>query len=250
MKTFENKIVLVTGGTSGIGKATALAFAAEGAHVVVAGRREEDGAGSIEQIEKAGGKGLFVKADVSREDEIAALVARTVEHFGRLDIAFNNAGVLLDRGSITGVTEEMIDQTLGVNLRGVALCMKHEIPAMLNSGGGAIVNTASVFGLRPPPGMSIYNASKFAVIGLTKTAALEFAKQGIRINAICPGIIETEMTAGLKKDPVREERIRAAHPIGRFGKPEEIAAGVLYLCSPGAGFVTGVSLPVDGGYTA
>ncbi|HEY5953640.1 MAG TPA: SDR family oxidoreductase [Terrimicrobiaceae bacterium] len=128
--------------------------------------------------------------------------------------------------------------------------MKYEIPAILKSGGGVIVNTASVFGLRPAPGMSIYNASKFAVIGLTKTAALEFATQRIRINAICPGIIETDMTAGLKNDPARQERIRAAHAVGRFGKPEEIAAGVLYLCSPGADFVTGVSLPVDGGYTA
>jgi NAD(P)-dependent dehydrogenase (short-subunit alcohol dehydrogenase family) len=250
MKTFENKVVIVTGGTSGIGRATALAFAAEGAHVVVAGRREAEGAESLELIERAGGKGLFVKTDVSREDEIEALVARTVEHFGRLDIAFNNAGVLLDRGPITDVTDETIDRTFGINVRGVALCMKHEIPAMLKTGGGVIVNTASVLGIRPVPGLSIYNASKFAVIGLTKTAALEFAKQGIRINAVCPAIIETEMTAGLKNDPAREEHMRSAHPIGRFGKPEEIAASVLYLSSPTSGFVTGVSLPVDGGYTA
>ena len=187
--------------------------------------------------------------DVANEEDVEALVTRTVEHFGRLDIAFNNAGVLLDHGPITGATSDLIDRTFGINVRGVALSMKHEIPAMLKTGGGAIVNTASVFGLRPPSGMSIYNASKFAVIGLTKTAALEFARQGIRINAICPGIVETAMTAGLKNDPAREDRIRAAHPMGRFGKPEEIAAGVLYLCSPAAAFVTGVSLPVDGGYT-
>lgn len=250
MHSFQDKVVIVTGGTSGIGRATAVAFAAEGAKVVVAGRRETEGAESVALVEKAGGRGLFVATDVSSEDSVAALVARTVEHFGRLDIAFNNAGILLDGGPITGATSDLIDRTFAINVRGVALSMKHEIPAMLASGGGVIVNTASVLGIRPLPNMPIYNASKFAVIGLTKTAALEFATQGIRVNAICPAIIETDMTAGLINDPVHGEQARAGHPMGRFGQPEEIAAGVLYLCSPGAGFVTGVALPVDGGVTA
>jgi NAD(P)-dependent dehydrogenase (short-subunit alcohol dehydrogenase family) len=250
MNSFKDKVVIVTGATSGIGRAIAIAFGREGAKVVVAGRGEQAGAETVSLVEQAGGQGLSVTMDVSKEEDIERLVATTVEHFGRLDIAFNNAGVLLDRGPITGATGEMIDQTFDVNVRGVALSMKHEIDAMLKTGGGSIVNTASVFGLRPPAGLSIYNASKYAVLGLTKTAALEFAKQGIRINAICPGIVHTAMTAGLKDDPAREAHILAAHPMGRFGKAEEIAAGVLYLCSAEASFVTGVSLPVDGGYTA
>lgn len=250
MKTFEGKVVLVTGGTSGIGRATAVAFAAQGARVVVSGRREMEGEESVTLIEKAGGQGLFIKTDVSSEEEIAALVSGTIAYFGRLDIAFNNAGILLDKGLVTGVEKEAIDQTFAVNVRGLLLSMKHEIPAMLKSGGGVIVNTASVLGLRPRPTRAIYNASKFAVIGLTKTAALEFAQQGIRVNAICPAIIETDMTADLKNDPVLEEKIRAAHPMGRFGRVEEVAAAVLYLCSAEAGFLTGVSLPVDGGFTA
>lgn len=249
MKTFENKVVIVTGGTSGIGRATAVAFAQEGAKVVVSGRREAEGAESVSLIEKAGGEGLFVRTDVSKEEDVANLVAKTVERFGRLDLAFNNAGIYSSPGSIVEASAETFDQTFDINVRGVFFSMKHEIPAMLKSGGGVIVNNASVLGIRPVPGTSIYNATKFAVIGLTKSAALEFATQGIRINAVCPAIIETDMTAGMTGNEEISPRLKAMHPIGRFGKSEEVASAVLYLCSATAGFVTGVALPVDGGFS-
>jgi len=250
MKRFENKTVLITGGTAGIGRATAAAFAAEGANVVLTGRRETEGRESLALVEQAGGRGLFVQGDISQEEDIAAAVRQAEERFGGLDIAFNNAGVLLDAGPITDATGEMIDRTYAINVRGVALSLKHEIPALLRRGGGSIINNASVLGLRPQPGRAIYNSSKYAVIGLTKTAALEFAAQKIRINAICPAIIETDMTAGLRGHEEISERVRSMHPVGRFGRPEEVAGAVLYLASAEAGFVTGVALPVDGGFAA
>ncbi len=246
MKMFANKVILVTGGTSGIGRATAIAFAQEEASVVVVGRRENEGAESVALIEEAGGKGLFIRADVSVEDDVAAMVAKTVETFGKLDFAFNNAGVFLESAPITEVSLNIIDRTLTVNVRGIALCLKHEIPAILESGGG-IVNTASYLGIRPSPGSAIYNASKFAVIGLTKSAALEFASQGIRINAVCPGVIETPMNEDYRQDEEGEDFLNSLQPVGRIGQPEEIAAAVLYLCSPSAGFTTGTTLSVDGG---
>lgn len=248
MKLFSEKVVIVTGGTSGIGRATAVAFAREGAKVVVSGRREAEGAESVALIEQAGGQGLFVRTDVSREEDVAALVAKTVEKFGRLDIAFNNAGVSGGMGPITEATPESIDSTFAINVRGVALCLKHEITAMLQTGGGSIINNASVLGLRPVPGLAIYNATKYAVIGLTKTSALEFAKQNIRVNAVCPAIIETDMTAGMRSDEATRQHMISLHPVGRFGKSEEIAAAVLYLASETAGFTTGVALPLDGGF--
>ena len=204
MQSFNKKVVLVTGGTSGMGRATALAFAAEGARVVVAGRRQQNGEESVRMIEKAGGEGLFIKADVSREDEIGQLVQRTVDQFGRLDIAFNNAGTA-GRGfePISNVTADSFDEMFAVNVRAVALGMKHEIAAMLRSGGGAIVNNASAAGLRPLPQLSLYSASKSAVISLTKSAALEVAAQGVRVNTICPATFETEMTAEALRDPAR-----------------------------------------------
>lgn len=247
MKLFNEKVVLVTGGTSGIGRATAIAFAREGARVVVTGRREVEGAESVSLIKAAGGEGLFIRADVSREEDVEALVSKTVEHFGRLDIAFNNAGIFLTTGPITEATVELIDTSFAVNVRGVALGMKHQISAMLKTGGGVIINNASVLGLRPMPGLAIYNATKYAVIGLTKSAALEFAAQGVRINAVCPAIIETDMTAGMRADEGTNQHMQSVHPLGRFGKPEEVAAAVLYLASPGAAFTTGIALPVDGG---
>ena len=247
--SFADKVVLITGGTAGIGRATAVAFARHGARVVVSGRREAEGKESVAFVEKVGGKGLFVRADVSREEDVVALVARTVEHFGRLDIAFNNAGVL-ERGLTTDITAESYEHIFGINVRGVAFGLKHQIAAMLKTGGGTIVNNASVLGIRPFPELSLYNASKFAVIGLTKTAALEYAANGIRVNAVCPAIIETDMTAMARGDEQSRNGLLLLHPVRRFGAPEEVADAVLWLCSPGADFITGVALPVDGGFIA
>lgn len=249
MKTFSNKVALVTGGTSGIGRATALAFAKEGAAVVLTGRREQEGAESVALIKEVGGEGLFVRGDVTSEPDVETMVARTIETFGRLDFAFNNAGVFIENGPITTVTSEVLDRTLAINVRGVALGMKHQIPAMLKSGGGVIVNNASSLGIRPVVTAPIYNASKFAVIGLTKSVAYEFSKQGIRVNAVCPAVIETEINAAARQDEQMNAFLIGLHPIGRVGRAEEVAAAVLYLCSPLAGFVTGVALPVDGGAT-
>jgi NAD(P)-dependent dehydrogenase (short-subunit alcohol dehydrogenase family) len=248
--SFAEKVVLITGGTSGIGRATAVAFAGQGANVVVAGRRDREGEESVRLVEKAGGKGLFIRADVTAEDQIAALVTRTIEHFGRLDFAFNNAGIGGEGGAGIANTGEVFDRIMDINVRGVFFGMKHQIPAILQSGGGAIVNNASILGLKPAPGSPIYSASKFAVVGLTKSVALEFAAKGVRVNAVCPAIIETEMTQRLRSDDETRNSLLQRHPIGRFGQPEEVAAAVLYLCSPGATFITGVALPLDGGFAA
>jgi NAD(P)-dependent dehydrogenase (short-subunit alcohol dehydrogenase family) len=247
---FIGKVVLITGGTSGIGRATAIAFAERGANVVVAGRRETEGAESVRLVEKAGGRGLFVRTDVAIEEEIAALVAGTVEHFGRLDFAFNNAGVGGEGVADITATAEVFDRIMNINVRGVFFGMKHQIPAILQSGGGAIVNNASVLGLRSIAGSPIYGASKFAVVGLTKSVALEFATKGLRVNAVCPAIIETAMTEQMRSDDQTRSFLLERHPVGRFGQPEEVAAAVLYLCSPAATFITGVALPLDGGITA
>lgn len=246
--SFAGKVALITGGTSGIGRATAIAFAGQGANVVVAGRREAEGAESIALIEKAGGNGLFVKTDVVIESEIASLVARTLGHFGRLDFAFNNAGIGGEAGAGIANTGDMFDRIMNINVRGVFFSMKHEIPAMLQSGGGAIVNNASVVGLRPRAGSPIYSASKAAVIAMGKSVALEFAAKGLRINAICPAIIETDMTQQARSDDQSRAFLLSRHPVGRFGQSEEVAAAVLYLCSSEASFVTGVALPIDGGF--
>jgi NAD(P)-dependent dehydrogenase (short-subunit alcohol dehydrogenase family) len=252
--SFAGKVALITGGTSGIGRATAVAFAEQGANVVVAGRREAEGAKTVRLLEKTGGKGLFVRTDVAIEKEVEAMVARTVEYFGRLDFAFNNAGVSggeMDSGKGIANTNDFFNRIMDTNVRGVFFSLKHEIPAILKSGGGAIVNNASLSGLSALiPGQPIYTASKFAVVGLTRSVALEFAAKGIRVNAVCPGIIETEMTEGLCQNNELRAKIMARHPIGRFGQSEEIAATVLYLCSPGAAFITGTALPVDGGVLA
>jgi len=246
--SFADKVVLITGGTAGIGRATAVAFARHGAHVVVSGRRKTEGEESVALVEKLGGEGLFVRADVSREEDVVELIARTVEHFGRLDIAFNNAGVL-ERGLTTDITAESYEHIFGINVRGVAFGLKHQIAAMLKTGGGNIVNNASVLGIRPYPELSLYNASKFAVIGLTKTAALEYATKGIRVNAVCPAIIETDMTAIAREEEQTRNGLLLLHPVRRFGSPDEVADAVLWLSSPGSSFITGVALPVDGGFT-
>jgi NAD(P)-dependent dehydrogenase (short-subunit alcohol dehydrogenase family) len=247
---FTNKVALITGGTSGIGRATAIAFAEQGADVVIAGRREAEGAESLTLVQKAGGQGLFVQVDVNDESEIEAMVAKTLERFGRLDFAFNNAGVGgLGRATMTA-TADVYDQIMNINVRGVFFSMKHQIPAILRSGGGAIVNNASVLALRPSANSPIYSASKAAVVGLTKSAALEFAPKGVRINAICPAIIETDMTEQMRGDEQTRAYLLSRHPVGRFGQSEEVAASVLYLCSPEAAFITGVALPLDGGFAA
>ena len=244
---FTGKVALITGGTTGIGRATSVAFAERGANVVVAGRREAEGAETVALIQKAGGHGLFVRTDVAVESEIAALVARTQEHFGRLDFAFNNAGVGGEgRGGITA-TEEIYDRIMNINARAVFFSMKHQVPAILLSGGGAIVNNASVLGLRPS-GSVIYSASKAAVISLTKSVALEFAPKGIRVNAVCAAIIETDMTEKMRSNEEMHRNLLERHPVGRFGRSEEVAAAVLYLCSPEAAFITGAALPIDGGF--
>jgi NAD(P)-dependent dehydrogenase (short-subunit alcohol dehydrogenase family) len=245
---FTGKVALITGGTGGIGRATAIAFAERGANVVVAGRREAEGDETVALIQKAGGNGLFVRTDVAVESEIAALVARTQEHFGRLDFAFNNAGVGGEgRGGIAA-TEEIYDRIMNINTRSVFFSMKHQIPAMSLSGGGAIVNNASILGLRPSAGSVIYSASKAAVIALTKSVALEVAPKGIRVNAVCAAIIETDMTERIRNNEETRLELLERHPIGRFGRSEEIAAAVIYLCSPEAAFITGVALPIDGGF--
>ena len=245
---FTDKVALITGGTAGIGRATAIAFAERGANVVVTGRREAEGAESVALIQKAGGQGLFVRADVSVESEIASSVALTLEHFGRLDFAFNNAGVGGEgRGTITA-PGDVYDHIMNINVRGVFFSMKHQIPAMLLSGGGAIVNNASILGLRPRAGSPIYSASKAAVIALTKSVALEFAPKGVRVNAVCAAIIETDLTEKIRSDDETRRNLLASHPVGRFGKSEEVAAAVVYLCSPEAAFITGAALPIDGGF--
>jgi NAD(P)-dependent dehydrogenase (short-subunit alcohol dehydrogenase family) len=252
MNTFTDKVALVTGATSGIGRAAALAFAREGARVVVSGRRKQEGRKTVALIQQAGGKATFVQADVTRESEVSALVNTTLGTYGRFDVAFNNAGVEGTLGSIHAQTVENYHHIMDANLLGVFLSLKHEIAAMLQNGGGAIVNTASVAGLVGLPGAALYVASKHAVLGLTKAAALEYATQGIRVNAVSPGAIETPMfdrfTAALGADSHRQ--IAALHPMGRAGRPEEIAEAVLWLCSDQASFVTGQSLTADGGWTA
>ncbi len=253
MKIFENKTVIITGGTSGIGKATALAFSEQGANVVIAGRRTAEGEDVVREITSAGGNALFVRTDVSREDDIIALVEKTVATFGALHIAFNNAGSEGHIGLLTTEqTAEHYRQVCDINICGVLLSMKHEIPAMLRSGGGAIVNTSSVGGHLGFPGASVYVASKWAVIGLTKTAALEFAKQGVRVNSVSPGPIQTEMfdrAFGEGQTDIKKS-IEAQNPIGRVGAPAEIASAVLWLSSPGATFTTGQDITIDGGFSA
>lgn len=251
MSRFNGKVVLVTGGTSGIGKATALAFAKEGAKVVLSGRREKEGLAVVEAIKKNGGTAHFVQADVAKEADVKRLVDETVAKFGRLDVAFNNAGVEL-LGPLTDVAEADYRRTFDINVWGVLASMKHEIPAMLKTGGGAIINTSSIAGHVGLRGASVYIATKHAVEGLTKTAALEYAGQGIRVTAVAPAAIETEMIdrfAGGEGSDGRKG-LAAMHPVGRMGKSEEVAEAVLYLASDAAKFTTGISLPVDGGWLA
>lgn len=249
--TFQNKIVLITGATSGIGKVSALAFAKAGAKVIVSGRREAEGQAVVAEIKASGGEATFVKADVAVEADVAALVAKTVATYGRLDVAFNNAGVELT-GTIVDAAEADYRRVFDINVWGVITSMKHEIPVMLKQGAGVIINTSSVAGHVGMAGASIYVASKHAVEGLTKAAALEYAKQGIRVNAVAPAAIETDMmnrfTGGGNEEAL--SYMRSLHPVGRLGRSEEIANPVLFLASDAASFITGTSLKVDGGLLA
>jgi NAD(P)-dependent dehydrogenase (short-subunit alcohol dehydrogenase family) len=248
--SYTNKIVLVTGGTSGIGKATALAFADAGAKVVITGRREKEGAGVAAEITKTGGTAAFVRADVAKDADVVKAMDFVLSTHGRLDVAFNNAGVEI-AGPLDQVTEEQYRRTFDVNVWGVLNSMKHEIAAMLKTGGGAIVNTSSVGGHIGLPQASLYVATKHAVEGLTKAVALEFAKQGIRVNSVAPGAIDTDMVDRfVGKEGDQRDWLRSLHPVGRFGAREEIAAAVLYLASDAAKFTTGATLLVDGGWTA
>jgi NAD(P)-dependent dehydrogenase (short-subunit alcohol dehydrogenase family) len=248
-RRLDSKVALVTGGASGIGRATALTFAREGAKLVIADMNEEGGQQTVHLITEKGGEAIFVKTDVSKAVEVQALISKAVETYGRLDCAHNNAGIAGGvRALSTDYPEERWHQVIAVNLTGVWLCMKYEIPQMLSQGSGAIVNTASAWGLVGAPGASAYVASKHGVVGLTKTAALEYAQQGIRVNCVCPGVIHTPMTARGLSDPELRARIIATEPIGRVGTPEEIAEAVVWLCSDAASFVTGHAMSVDGGY--
>ncbi len=247
----QGKVAIVTGGTSGIGREAAVLFAKAGAKVVVAGRREVEGKETIDLVRAAGGEGLFVKTDVSRAAEVHALVRKTVEKFGRLDVAFNNAGIEGTWTPIAEQSEEDWDSTIDINLKGVWLCLKHEIQQMLKQGGGgAIVNMASVAGLMGSAGAATYCASKHGVMGLTKSAALETARSGIRINVVCPAVIETPMGERIFGAPEMKKFALGLHPIGRFGTPMEIAEAVLWMCSDRASFMTGQSLVLDGGLLA
>jgi NAD(P)-dependent dehydrogenase (short-subunit alcohol dehydrogenase family) len=250
-KELEGKVGLVTGGTSGIGRETAVLFAKAGVKVVVAGRREREGNETIELVRAAGGEGLFEKADVSKASEVEALIQKAVERFGRLDLAFNNAGIEGVWVPIIRQSEEDWDRTININLKGVWLCLKYEIKQMLKQGGGgSIVNMASVTGLVGGAGAAAYSASKHGVVGLTKSAALETARSGIRINAVCPAVIETPMGERLFGAPAVHKSVVGLHPIGRFGRPAEIAEAVVWMCSDRASFMTGQSLILDGGFLA
>jgi NAD(P)-dependent dehydrogenase (short-subunit alcohol dehydrogenase family) len=245
------KVALITGGGSGIGRASALTFAREGAKVVVADLAIEGGEETVRLIQQRGGEAIFVKTDVARAAEVEALVARAVQTYGRLDCAHNNAGIEGAAATTVDYAEDAWERVLAINLKGVWLCMKYEIPQILKQGGGAIVNTASTAGLVGYRGGAAYVASKHGVVGLTKTAALEYAKAGVRVNAVCPGAIDTPMMGRLTGHrPQRAERMAAAEPVGRMGQPEEIAEAVVWLCSEAASFVTGHAMAVDGGLTA
>jgi NAD(P)-dependent dehydrogenase (short-subunit alcohol dehydrogenase family) len=247
----QNKVALITGGTTGIGRDTAVLFAKNGAKVVISGRRETEGNEAIALVRAAGGDGLFVKSDVSKSSDVQSLIAKTVEKFGRLDIAFNNAGIEGQWKPIIEQSEEDWDSVIDINLKGTWLCLKYEIQQMLTEGnGGAIVNMSSVAGLMGSAGAAIYVASKHGVIGLTRNAALECAAKGIRVNAVCPAVIETAMADRAFADPQVSKRVLAMHPLGRFGKPMEIAEAVLWLCSDKSSFMTGHYIVLDGGMLA
>src|SRR6266481_2254176 len=231
MSNVAGRVVLITGGNAGIGRAAAIEFAKQGAKVVVSGRREREGQEVVAGIKASGGEAIFLRADVSKERDVKATIERTL-------------------APLPDQTEETYDQIMDINVKGVWLSLKHEIPAMLKTGGGAIVNNASVAGLVGFPEAPVYTASKHAVVGLTKSVALEYAKRNVRVNAVAPAAIETRMFRDFATTPEVKQMLVSAHPIGRIGQPREIASTVVWLCSEGASFITGQTLAVDGGYTA
>jgi NAD(P)-dependent dehydrogenase (short-subunit alcohol dehydrogenase family) len=244
----NGKVALITGGSSGIGRGTALVFAREGAKVAIADIQVEQGHETVHMVKEAGGEAIFVKCDVSVASEVEAAVGKVVDAFGRLDCSFNNAGIESAMAKTADCTEEDWDRVIAVNLKGVWLCMKYEIPQMLKQGSGAIVNTASIGGMRGLGGMSNYCASKGGIIQLTRTAALEYAKSGIRINAVCPGGINTPMSKRLVKQPMMSET--RGNALRRWGKPHEVGEAVVWLCSDAASFVIGHTMAVDAGFLA
>jgi len=246
-----NKIALVTGGASGIGRATAVLFAQSGAKVVVADIDAAGGAETVQTIIAQGDEAFFIQADVSQSDAVQQMINETVARYGRLDCAFNNAGIEGDIRRTADVTEEDFDRIMAVNLKGVWLCLKYEIRQMLDQGGGVIVNTASVAGLVGTHSMPVYGASKHAIVGLTKSAAVEYGRKNIRINAVCPSVINTPMMQrGFTEFPQFVEATKRLNPMRRLGEPEEVAQAVLWLCSDAASFTNGAALTVDGGFTA
>jgi NAD(P)-dependent dehydrogenase (short-subunit alcohol dehydrogenase family) len=248
--SFAGKVAFVTGAANGIGRAAALAFAREGASVVVADVSEQGNQETARMIEETGGRALAIRCDVTRAQDVKAALDKTIETFGRLDAAFNNAGVEQAKAALADITEQEWDRIVAINLRGVFLCMKYEIPLLLKQGGGAIVNTSSGAGVIGIKGNPAYTAAKHGVIGLTRSAALDYAAQNIRVNAVCPGYIDTPMmgrfTGGT---PEGRAKVIAEEPVGRMGKPEEIAAAVVWLCSDAAAFVVGHAMAIDGGQT-
>lgn len=251
-RDLEGAVALVTGGAAGIGKAAALAFARHGAKVALCDVKADRGEEVAHAIEGEGGRAIFRRADVSRAGDVDALIAETVQAFGRLDCAFNNAGIEGQLASTAECSEENFDRTLAINLKGLWLCLRREVQQMLRQGGaGAIVNMSSVAGLVGFENLPAYVASKHGVVGLTKTAALEGAAKGIRVNAVCPGVIHTEMIDRITgKDPAIERQFVGMEPMGRMGTPQEIAEAAVWLCSPAASFITGQALAIDGGLVA
>lgn len=249
--SFDNRVALVTGAAAGMGLATAQAFAAAGAAVVLADIDEAAAQTEADKLTAAGLQVVAIGCDVGDDEQVEALIRRTVDTFGGLHAAFNNAGVMTPTVETADADPLEFDRVTTINLRGVWTCMKHELAHMREHGGGAIVNCSSIGGLIGIPGAGIYHGAKHGVLGITKSAALEYAARGIRINAVCPGVINTPMVARMvAEDPARMDELIAAEPIGRLGRPDEIANAVLWLCSPLSSYVVGHALAVDGGYTA